>query len=209
MRSVWALFAVALMCVWIAACGGTSRSTVAASTTSSSAAITPAPPLPPGEANLPYVKDPDVDIGGANQNSGYRDKDDSRILAYYGRPASTAVRQEVASIASRYYAIAAAGKSKQACAMMSRGLLSEIPLVYGEFGASYLRGAKTCAALVSRLFAHRHRELIVPVVVTGVLVKSDHAYALLGSRKIPASFLALVDEHGEWMVERLIGAPVI
>lgn len=224
MRSWSVPVVVVLLSACTTACGGAGKSTGSASSTASTrstgvartgstaastTSATSQTSLPAEHSNGRYLKDPDLDIGGPSQNSGYRDRDDSRILAYYGHPASAIVSREVAAVAKRYYAAAAAGDGKRACSMMEPSLVKSIPVVYGQLGASYLRGAKTCPAVMVRMFKHRHHELIAPVTVTGVLEKGKNAYALLGSTRIPASFIGVLHEHGAWMIDRPIGGSII
>jgi hypothetical protein len=154
-----------------------------------------------------YLKDRDHDVP-RTANVGYRDSDDHLILAYYGRPASPGVRREVSTIVKRYYALGVADDGSKACAMILPSTVRAIPLNYGRLGPAYLHSAKTCTEVLARMFKHLRRQLSVPVAVTGVLVKGENAYALLGSARIPASFITLLRWHGAWKVEGVFGGGV-
>lgn len=156
-----------------------------------------------------YLKDADNDLGGRAVNRGFRDSDDAHILDYYGRPASPAVRRAVAHVAERYYRFAAAADGEKACRMGVPTMVKAAPIDEGQFGAPYLRGAKTCADAFTRLFRHYHRQLAVPITVTGVLVNGARAYALLGSTRMPASFLRLEQRHGKWLVASPFGGNIL
>lgn len=209
-----------ILAVSLSACGGggdrrTGTSAPAASvvaavhTTATSATTPPSPPLPPETGvSKGFLKDRDQD--GDDRGSGYRDSDDARILAYYGHSASVADRNAVTAIARHYFAIATAGSGTAACAMLAPGLRVAVAEDYGKLGARYLRSAKTCAEVLTRMFEHRHAELSVPVTVTAVLTKEGrYAYALIGSTRLPASFLTLLKVDGQWRVDAPFAANVL
>jgi hypothetical protein len=152
-----------------------------------------------------YLNDRDGDIGGRRVNSGYRDPDDVKLLAY-GHPAGSVEQQAVRVTVERYYAAAAAEDGPAACSMLLPSLVKAVPEDYGQFGPSYLRGSKTCREAMKRLFKHLHETLQKPVAVTGVLVNGDHAYALLGSPQRPANYLTLERQGNRWTVATLLGS---
>jgi hypothetical protein len=156
-----------------------------------------------------YLVDADRDSGAVGDRRGYRDSDDGRILAYYGVAASAVESKRVAAVAKHYLALAAAGDGAGACSMMDPVRAKALAVEFGRFGAPYLRGAGTCQQVLSRMFRRRHEELTVPVSVTGVLEKGDRAFALLGSTRLPASFLTLLRKRGAWVIELPFGAGIL
>jgi hypothetical protein len=54
-------------------------------------------------------------------------------------------------------------------------------------GPKYLRGAKTCSAVMSRLFKHLQAQLATSIEVTKVLVGGGRADVVVVSRTVPAS----------------------
>jgi hypothetical protein len=156
-----------------------------------------------------YLKDRDREIGSTKEEEGYRDSDDARTLAYYAHGTSAATRRRVVAVTERYYALARAENTSDACAMLAPELQKAIVEDDGRMAAPYLRSAKTCEQVLSRLFRHNHRELTGSVGVTGVLVKGEMAYALLGSTKMPASFITLLYVHGRWRINMPLGGNVL
>jgi hypothetical protein len=195
-----ASLAIGLLCVVLGACGDTSKSGTTSSASSKLASANqtttyawPKPThLPSIATTRRYLNDPGLPVEVV--------REDSRILAFDGRAPSAAVSRSVTAAAKRYYALAVADDGKTACSMVTPGFAMALPVDYGQFGPSYLRGARTCQAVLTRIFKHSHDELTAPIKINGVLAKGNHAYAVLDSRKMPASILPLVEEHGTWMV---------
>jgi hypothetical protein len=71
-----------------------------------------------------------------------------------------------------------------------------------------MRRRKTCAAIMSALFEHSHKQLTAMFAVTDVRVKVNQAIALLGSRTMPASYLHLRREGGMWKVDTPVVMPL-
>lgn len=158
------------------------------------------------EKGLP---DDDNDIKEDTQhpeNDKYQDKDDNP--AAYGPLADTIDRRAVAALAKRYYAAAVAEDGAKACAMINPTLANSVVEDYGRPpGPAYLRG-NTCAQVMTRLFSHSHAELTTDFVVTEVRVNGNHAYAFLGSKKMPASTFQAIRRRGTWKSVGLIGTPL-
>jgi hypothetical protein len=140
----------------------------------------------------------------AHENSRYHDADDRDLLAY-GNAASAEEERAVAAVVERYYAMAAAGDGSGACALLLPSLDKAVPSDYGQNGPSYLRPGKTCAAVLTLLFKHYHRQLAPGVAVTSVRIAGDQADALLGSTAFPASFIIVQREGSAWKVAQLLG----
>jgi hypothetical protein len=137
------------------------------------------------------------------QNQSYHDGDDD--LVRFGKPASAADRRAITSVFKRYQAAAVAEDGITACHLLYSSFAEAIPEDYGQPpGPSYLRGGKTCQAIMTMLFRHSHDELTSAFDVTGVRVVRNQGVALLGSKKAPASYLDMRRERGLWKVGALI-----
>jgi hypothetical protein len=153
-----------------------------------------------------YLNDQDEDIGGVAQNSGYHDPDDVRALAL-GHPARASTARTIAAVVERYYAVATAGDGRRACSMLLPSIARAVPVDYGGSSSAapeYLRGQKTCPAIMTLIFKRLHSMLGAPVAVTRVLVNGAHASALLGSTAMGASYISLQREHGTWRIGGLL-----
>jgi hypothetical protein len=139
-----------------------------------------------------------------DDNSSYHDADDSSAVPYR-HAASRADRQAITVAVKRYYAAMASTDGALACSHLLRSLAKALPLDYGKLGPAYLRGAKTCSAVVVRVAAQSRGQLAAPIAVTDVRVEGGHALALVGSKTMPASSLALERERGVWRIGGLVG----
>lgn len=189
MKSRRRLLAAALLGIGLVGCGGSGKAPGSTSRSSDARA--------PGHAE------------------SYRDFDDNPVLTY-GRAADAADRRAVTALVKRYYAAGAAGDGASACALTSRAFAQTIPEDYGqELGQAassgvlaLLRGARTCAAILSLLFEHYHDRLSAAVAVTGVRVDGEYGYALVGSATMPASVVEVGREGGVWRIDELLGRAV-
>lgn len=157
-----------------------------------------------GTQSSPGSVDPYVDYLPPANNTAYHDEDDEQAVRF-GHAASASDARAVAALVRRYYAVAATGNGAKACAMLLPSVAKAVPLDYGKFGASYLHRGKTCAGVMTRLFAHAQRELTAPVQVTNVRVSGLTALAFLGSKKMRASGIALHREGSGWAIAQVIG----
>jgi hypothetical protein len=219
--------AIALLCLWVTACGGTSKGTD--SVTRSSSSISQASGAPTaadttrGGDHLLGDGDNDTIVDGDNDNShdndkdisednikggndkSYHDSDDNYILSY-GHTASSTERHLVTVVVKRYYVVAAADDGSKACSLLIPDIASAVPEDYGNAaGPAYLRGQKTCHVIVALMFKHLHSQLTAAVSVTGVRVDRNRALALLGSSTMPSSWISLQREGGIWKVDSLLG----
>jgi hypothetical protein len=127
---------------------------------------------------------------------------------YYGQLANQTDSRAAALVVKRYYAVASRGDARRACSMIVSSVAEGLPIEYGKYGASYLRGAKTCQAVLSRMFQHNRAELALPVTVRGVLVSGGQGYAFVNSKKMPVSVVALKRRAGGWVIDSGLGSPV-
>jgi hypothetical protein len=152
--------------------------------------------------------DPYIDHLPLPSNAIYHDEDDQRSLSF-GRPASAQDTQAVAAIVKRYYSAAAARSGVKACSTMAPVFARAVPLDYGKFGPSYLHGGKTCAAVLSLLFKHLHLQLTEAIQVTDVRVSGSQGFAFFGSKRNPASQIALNRDGRSWRIAQLVGVPLL
>ncbi|MGC2373172.1 MAG: hypothetical protein WA484_04780 [Solirubrobacteraceae bacterium] len=111
------------------------------------------------------------------------DRGDDMTIYAYGRVSSGHERQAITAVVNRYYAAAAAGDSAAVCSLTLSSLARSLPEDYGAgAGPSYLRGSKTCHAVMSKIFKHFHAELTGKTEVTNVRVEGNQAIAFLRSR---------------------------
>jgi hypothetical protein len=143
-----------------------------------------------------------------NANKGYYDGDDT-VISGFGRRAGSGLERALTSLVRRYYEAAIAGNGGAACALILPSFAEAIPEDFGRVpGPLYLRGAKTCPAVMSRIFKHEDARLATPLVVTGVRVRADEAYVLLGSKTEPASYVFLKRHGSAWGVLSLLSSPL-
>jgi hypothetical protein len=148
--------------------------------------------------------DSDFDNDAETKDKGYFDADDNSIRTY-GHAAVRVDKQAIAAVVKRYYAAAVAGDGTRACSMILPSFAKAIPEDYGQApGPAYLRGAKTCAAVMGLLFRQVHRQVAAAFEVTGVRVEGISALAILGSRVLPARYLSLERQGGAWRIVGLL-----
>jgi hypothetical protein len=182
---------VALPCCLVTACGSAHRDG------GSAASVASALPALPG--------DEDRDNAGRRE---YFDGDDGSIR-YFGHAASAQDARAVAALVRRYYAAAAAGDGARACALIYYLVAETLPEEYARPpGPEYLKGADSCPALLSRVFAHFRAQLAISPTVTAVRVDRDHADALLGWKGLPAGYLAARREGRVWRLNAPLASPL-
>jgi hypothetical protein len=139
-----------------------------------------------------------------NQSRNYHDNDD-REAVLFGHPAGAVERRTITAVVLRYYAAAATGDVRKACSLLPSSLVRALPVEVGRLGPRYLRGGRTCEEILTRLFRRHHPELAAPINVTEVRVRGDDAFALLGSKHMPASFITPKRIHGVWTTDEVLG----
>jgi hypothetical protein len=206
MRSLLVLLAVALLGLGVAACG-TSKATSTAAQTSSTGATSATGSTTPLHA--PHTAENDAD-DHTNPPAPADDYNNGEVRGY-GHAPTAAELAAITALIKRYYAIARAGEGAKACPMIDSGLAAAVPLDYGEFGPSYLHGGKTCAAVMSLLFKHDHKQLVAEVPhlqLLAVRVDGNHGMVLLGFGNLPERQITEVREGGVWKVAVLLDGEV-
>lgn len=231
-KHVSALLASVLLGLGTAACGGAGKVTGSTARVSTDATETntrtTSSVIPPGQhlrgdgdADNPTDIDGNGDsdsasVGGPDNDNdnptraSYRfpDNDDKATFAY-GHPPSAAERRVISSAVKRYYAAASVGDGAAACSLLLPSIVRSVPEDYGQAaGPSYLRGAKTCQAVMSMLFQHFHEQLAEAITVVEVRDKGSSAQVVLSSRAMPASSIFLVRQGSSWKFPQLIGQPL-
>jgi hypothetical protein len=225
----------ALLAVVVVACGGAGRAakaTASGSVPTATALVVPpsttSSTIPPGQsvrgdadADNPSDIDGNGDsdaasVGGADSDNdnptpqSYRfpDSDDGPSFAF-GHAANAATRHAVEEVVKRYYAAGAVNDGAKACPLLQPGLARSLPESYaGPLAPSYMRGAKTCAAVLSLLFAHDHPPLEGAIRLFAVRVAGASARAIFGSRTAPASSVLLTREGDAWWLVEVLAQPL-
>ncbi|MGA9876285.1 MAG: hypothetical protein WBQ21_10790 [Solirubrobacteraceae bacterium] len=162
-----------------------------------------------GDSDSASVGGPDNDNDSPTpQSYDFPDEDDKSTFAY-GRKPNGVLGNAIASTIKRYYAAASAEDGAAACSLLLPSFAGAVPEDYGQTGGpSYLRGNKTCQAVLSTLFRHLHAQLAEAIKVVEVRVKGGTAQVVFSSRSMPASHIFLLREGNSWKVSALLGQPL-
>ncbi|HEY5287030.1 MAG TPA: hypothetical protein VIJ50_07990 [Solirubrobacteraceae bacterium] len=198
MRSPLMLFAIALIGISLAGCGGASsahRTTVA------------------GATQLPgYMKadsDQDSDVG-----SPYDDPNNNNNALDVGRAAGAQERHAVTALLERYYTAAAAGNGRAACAMIVASLAGSVAEDYGHgsAGSPYLSAGTSCPEVMGLLFAHFHAQLSVELPKLRVarvrILAGGGALAILSFASMPEREISVGREGSAWKLQALLDGEV-
>jgi hypothetical protein len=131
-----------------------------------------------------------------------------RSLLDFGEPASKADVRAMTPVVKRYYAVAAAGDAKRACAMIDPAFTKALSAEIRVSAPSYLHGAKTCQAAAADTFRHYRHELTVPIRVNGALTDGNTGYVVVSSAKMPDSMIAVRRMHAAWVIDSVLGAKI-
>lgn len=196
-----ALIVSVLLCISIAACGGSGKATSAASHN------VPHPPINRTTASTRGSSPP----VGLNRHGPGTSLHEAGPYITFGRPANQSVTREVRHFVERYYATVAAGDATKACEMIYPTLANALPEDYGTSppGPPDLKG-KTCAAVMTKLFEHRDGQPttnLITIIVTSVRVKGVKAIALLHSPAMMIGEVAVrLYHHNAWKMWQLLGS---
>jgi hypothetical protein len=209
MKPLLALLAIAGLSVGASACGGASTGThpsppasaTAGTTGSTATASTSTTAATPDFTKADADRDNDIGVIG---------DDKSNVSALgFGHEASPPDKRAVTALVKRYYAAALAGRGARACSLLYSPFAEATPEDYGQVpGPLYMRGAHTCAAVMTRLFAHFHRQLAVQVPrlggVTHVRLQGGRGTALLGFAGMPERAISVAREGHTWKIFELL-----
>lgn len=162
-----------------------------------------------GDSDSARVGGPDNDADNPTpQSYRFPDSDDKPTFAFGHRP-SVVDGRAIASVVRRYYAAASRSDGATACALLQPSLARSVPESFsGPLGPSYMRGAKTCQAVLSRFFQHYHGQLAAATEVVEVRVKGGSAKAIFSSRTMRASSVFLMRRGSSWWLVEVLGQPL-
>lgn len=200
LRALAVLATVVLMAIGVSACGsgGSSSGSPSASVPGNLAKSTASSAV---SAAKPSGHDGDGDIDTLGR--GPYDTDNDAVLGY-GPPADTADRRAIIALIKRYYKVAAADDGAKACSMLDSLIVESIEEEHhlGK-GSRSLQGA-TCAQIMSKLFAHRHRELVEDVAafrITTVELRGNRGMVLAPFSPTREMQLLVHRQHGVWTMD--------
>ncbi len=172
--------------------------------------------LSDGDSDNPSDIDGDSHDGSEDRDNdartpaayAYHDRDDGEALAV-GQAAAPLERRTIASVVERYYRSAASMDGAAACALLEPSVARSLPNDYGKgAGPAYLRGARSCAVVLTAVSRRLRAELAAPVSVTNVRVSRRGARAFVGSATMPAGELGLSRSGDRWWVAQMIADPL-
>jgi len=224
-RILLVLQIIAALCLFVTACGGSSASqsnSVAGSRgfTATSSNIGPSQSISGdydsdddyndklhGDAdNDDSTKPKDRDNDSDNTSNSYYDKDDNVVL-HYGHATNAQDRRTITALVKRYFAAAARQDGASACSMIASSLANSVAeTLGGKAGPAYSRG-NTCAAVMSKLFYHYHRQLAAhesQLEVTAVRLDGPKGIAVLGFKTLPGRQLHVARENAVWKIDALL-----
>ncbi len=203
MRRLLALAMIALPAVGLFACGGSGAggsshvspvsdpddvaTTVATSETS---------PVP---LDSRVDSDKDNDIGAPY--------DDTNNSSSFGHAANLSERRAITALLKHYYATALAGNGARGCSMLYSTLAeAAVEDDAQPPGPVYMRGAKSCAAVMTLLFKHYHAQLAAELPklrVTRVRLEEHHGIAFLSFGALPERQISVVREGHTWKLNTI------
>lgn len=148
--------------------------------------------------------DADFDVDSeATENRAYFDSDDSPLRSE-GKQADASDRTAIGAAVASYHSAMATASGAAACTLMPTGMQKSIPEDYGRgAGPAYARG-DTCRIVMTKLLKHLTQSSSAPILVTSTRVKGSRAWAIIGSRAVPAGYFPLIRENGEWRIDALV-----
>lgn len=207
-RSLLACSAVVLSAIGTSACGSTSRGSGSASPGSSGASATGGvvARTASGPASTTGLSKHDGDEDIDTLGMGPYDNDLDAVPGY-GPQAGRADRQAIVSLIRRYYEAAAAGDGVAACSMLDAPIAESVLEEHHRGkGPRSLQG-NTCAQVMSKLFAQRHRELVEDVAsfrISDVELRGNRGLVLAPFSATRELQLLVHREHGVWKMNVLL-----
>ncbi len=204
MRQLQTLMTIVLLAIGLTACGGSGSS----SHTSSVSDPDDVPTTAPASETTPVPLDTRVDADKDN-DVGASDDDTNNNRAFaLGRPASLSERRAATALIKRYYAVALAGDGARGCTMLYSTLAeAAVEDDAQPPGPLYMRGAKTCAEVLNRLFVHFQAQLAAEVPkleVTRVRMERHHGIASLRFGALPEREISVAQEGHTWKMTTIL-----
>jgi hypothetical protein len=231
MRQLWALISICMACTGVTACGAATHQDKSAADRSLADSVEAGakPPAFPhrmvvrnsvrSDGDADSTKDidgnGDVDPGVDKDNDSpsteshaFPDADDRSALGY-GQMASHRQARILANVVQRYYATAWAGNGAAGCRMLLSSLAHAVAIEYGrEIHTTGLRRGKTCATVMTAIYARLYGQLVAPITVITVSINGKLAQAIFGSKTLPASEILLEREGSRWAIGKILGTPL-
>ncbi len=144
----------------------------------------------------------------ASRTTGIPSDPHNKQVFGFGKEATPAQRQAVTALVTRYYRAGAAADGATACSLIVPRVARSVPEDYGRApGPRYLRGGKTCPAVMSRMFTHLSKRMKAEwatLKVTRVRLGPRGGYAVLRFGSPPERELTVVRNGGAWHVSSLL-----
>ncbi len=165
---------------------------------------------PPGYRRQYTGHDVDADFDNdtkALKRNTYLDSDDISVLEY-GQTANRSDAHAVATLVKDYFAAATAADGRRVCALLFSLLAEAVPEDYGRNAGLWFSRGNTCPDVLSKLYRHDHAMVAAPMTIIMIRINGKRGQALLGSKVVPASALAVKREYGVWKVDGLFPQPL-
>ena len=146
--------------------------------------------------------DKDNDIGAPGD-------DTNNNLAFdFGHAASPSEQRAITTLVKDYYTAALTDNGARGCALLYSTLAEAAP---GDDSrepgtAPYMQGAKTCAAVLTKLFNHFHAQLAAELPklrVTRVRLEEHHGFAFLSFGTLPERRISVQREGHVWKMTQI------
>lgn len=148
------------------------------------------------EPGTPKVKD-------ANDSDDDPASNDDEPVIDFGRPASAADAQAIATLVKRYYAATSAADGAAICSLLYNVIAETIPEDYED--SPGFRG-RTCAEVMGKVFAQRRRQTLRDrrkLRVTRVRVEGAKGIVMVYLGKRPEPYFLVHRQGAEWKMERM------
>jgi len=130
----------------------------------------------------------------------------------YGREASATELRAVAALLERYYTVAANDDGAAACPMLVPSVANSLAEDFGDtVDLPFLRGGKTCKAILTKMFAHRHALLAVEHAgfdLYSLRVHRSGGYAILRFPNMTEREILVGREKGSWKLDAMVDIPL-
>jgi hypothetical protein len=196
-----------LLAAGLGACGDSNanRSSHAASSTPShtvTSATAVASETAPAPLDTRVDRDDDNDVGAAAGEDS-----NNRGLLAFGHPASPSERRAISALIKNYYAIALAGDGARGCSLLYSTLAeAAVEDDAQPPGPPYMRGAKSCAEVLTLLFRHYHAQLTAEVPklrVRQIRLREHSGFALLRFGALAERQISIGRERQTWKMNEI------
>jgi hypothetical protein len=148
------------------------------------------------DPGTPQVKD-------TNDSDDDPHSNDDEAVIDYGHAASPADEQAIATLVKRYYAATSATNGTAICSLIYNVVAETIP---EDYEASAEAKGATCAEVMAKVFARRHRQVVRELRdlrVTRVRVEGVKAIAMVYVRKHPNQYFLVHRQGPAWKMQTM------